>query len=396
MKPIVEPTKEEHDLACARAALMGLSTLSDNVLSYDDFIRIIAGAKSAGVDDAEIHAFCSSSPKYREVEIQKKIDSFRREGGVSVAFLIKRAKELGVWESPRDGYRSDAITGKAAKARKPGLKPSAGAMWPKAKKINTALIPDVELPGMCDEFQLFCDRVAWFAEVFPPDLGNGYSRDASPIIALCTDPKDSRCMRSWAYIEAITKDWDEQMIPYNVDRGMWCVINPFGDPDKSRSDANISDYRHMLVEVDDGMTAGQSLVCMVAIGLPVTAYTSSGNKSVHALVRIDADSDEQYRERVSTVFSWLSALGFPFDHSTGNPSRLTRPAGFKRDGSAQRLLGIHSHDQDFSWNQFKRHMLNCEGVDARCLARAKVEVEEMMKGMLADTTENSTQTPPAA
>ena len=78
MEQIVEPTKEEHDLACAMSALEGLSTVADSSISYDDFYRIIAAAKSAGVDDAAIHAFCSRSQKYRPTEIQKKIDEQNR------------------------------------------------------------------------------------------------------------------------------------------------------------------------------------------------------------------------------------------------------------------------------------------------------------------------------
>ena len=391
MEQIVEPTKEEHDLACAMSALEGLSTVADSSISYDDFYRIIAAAKSAGVDDAAIHAFCSRSQKYRPTEIQKKIDSFKREGGgVTVAFLIAKAKDLGVWNSPHDGYRGDGSIGNVTKT-KPTPQPSSSSIWPKARKINTASIPDVELPGACDDFQLFCDRVTWFSEVFPPSIDEVYDSDASPLIGLCPAPTTTMCMRAAAYVDAlVVQDWDDQMIPYDVGRGMWCSINPFRDPDGSRSDANVSDYRHLLVEVDNGMTAGQSLVCMVAIGLPVTAYTTSGNKSVHALVRIDAESEDQYRERVRTVFSWLDALGFPFDPSTGNPSRLTRPAGFRRGDSAQRLLGVHSHDQGFTWHRFRTHMLNCEGVDVRCLERARVEAGRMMADMLAATTASST------
>lgn len=392
MRQIVEPTKEEHDLACALSALEGLANVADGAISYDEFFRIIAAAKSAGVDDADIHAFCSRSQKYRPGEIQKKIESFRREGGgVTVAFLIAKAKELGVWTPPRDGYRGDGSIGGAPKPRKQALQPSARASWPKARKISTASIPDIELPGACDDFQLFCDRVTWFSEVFPPTVAEVYDSDASQLIGLCPATTTTLCMRSAAYVDAVVaQEWDEQLIPYDVERGMWCAINPFIDPAGSRSDANVADFRHMLIEVDKGMTAGQSLVCMIAIGLPVTAYTTSGNKSVHALVRIDAESDAQYRERVRTVFSWLDALGFPFDPSTGNPSRLTRPAGFRRGGSAQRLIGVHSHDKDYSWAKFRTHMLNCEGVDARCLAMARNEAGTMMEDTRAATTANST------
>ena len=392
MRQIVEPTKEEHDLACALSALEGLSSVPDGSISYDEFFRIIAAAKSAGVDDADIHSFCSKSQKYRPNEIQKKIESFKREGGgVTVAFLIAKAKELGVWSSPKDGYRGDASDVGTTRTRRPSPQPSTSGAWPKARKINTALVPDIDLPGACDDFQMFCDRVTWFSEVFPPDLADGYDSAASPLIGLCPATTTTMCMNAAAYVDAIvTQEWDDQLIPYDVERGMWCAINPFVDPGGSRSDANVADFRHMLIEVDKGMTAGQSLVCMIAIGLPVTAYTTSGNKSVHALVRIDADSDAQYRERVRTVFSWLDALGFPFDPSTGNPSRLTRPAGFRRGGSAQRLLGVHSHDEGFSWQKFRTHMLNCEGVDARCLEKAKAEAETMMEDTRAATTASST------
>jgi hypothetical protein len=58
--------------------------------------------------------------------------------------------------------------------------------------------------------------------------------------------------------------------------GVWFCINPLKDHE-SRTDSNVADYRHLLVEIDTGALDDQ-YAHLVASGLPIAALSYSGNK----------------------------------------------------------------------------------------------------------------------
>jgi hypothetical protein len=67
------------------------------------------------------------------------------------------------------------------------------------------------------------------------------------------------------------------------------------------------------------------------MGLAIRILTSGG-KSVHAWVRINAPDRASYRSKVGQMFALLERFGV--DQANKNPSRLSRLAG------AQRRIGV--------------------------------------------------------
>jgi RecA-family ATPase len=121
-------------------------------------------------------------------------------------------------------------------------------------------------------------------------------------------------------------------------QGAWIRLNPFKDDAGDGSDHEISDYRHLLIE-SDHLPKEQQWEIYKKSGLPITSVTDSGGSSLHAWVRVDATSHEQYKERAAMVYETLVPLGF--DAGNKNPSRMSRLPGAVRDGVVQQLCATN-------------------------------------------------------
>ncbi len=127
--------------------------------------------------------------------------------------------------------------------------------------------------------------------------------------------------------------------------GLFIRINPTCK-DGAKND-DVTAFRHVLVEFDRD-EAGKPIPkeeqyhAVVASGMPVAALIDSGNKSLHAWIRVDAPDEAEYKRRVTTIWDWFS--GINLDKQNRNPSRLSRcPDGWRTvegDVRRQRLLAL--------------------------------------------------------
>ena len=122
---------------------------------------------------------------------------------------------------------------------------------------------------------------------------------------------------------------------YNHDCGAWISFNPM-DGSGGKAD-NITDFRYALVE-SDKQDLNTQYALMKELQLPIAALVHSGNKSIHAIVRINAGSEKDYSRKVDTLFKICQKNGLDVDTSTKNPSRLSRMPGFMRGGNRQYLI----------------------------------------------------------
>jgi hypothetical protein len=118
--------------------------------------------------------------------------------------------------------------------------------------------------------------------------------------------------------------------------GAWIRSNPIdGKPlpnAKGWQDANVTAYRFILLEIDEAPLDLQ-LSFFSKLPLPINAIFSSGGKSIHSLVRVNAKTAEGYRAQVDELFSLLKPFGVC--QGNKNPSRLTRLVGAQREIGAQ-------------------------------------------------------------
>ena len=137
--------------------------------------------------------------------------------------------------------------------------------------------------------------------------------------------------------------WESRLLEPAVTQpgGAWLRMNPLDA--QGVTDANVTALRFALIEIDC-VPVELQLALLAKLKLPIAAILTSGGKSVHAWVRVDATEVDDYRQTVSRMLDMLAPFGV--DGKNKNPSRLSRLPGVVRtigaagDGK-QRLLYLN-------------------------------------------------------
>jgi hypothetical protein len=134
----------------------------------------------------------------------------------------------------------------------------------------------------------------------------------------------------------------ERFVAYNTN-GAWYLANPINGEwinDSIRSEANLTSFHHIVLE-SDAAPADQWLAMLVQEPLAIVALSTSGNRSIHALVRIPAKNKAQFDRVRSEIRRRYVPLGA--DPAAMSAVRLTRlPGVVRRDkGNVQRLLYLN-------------------------------------------------------
>lgn len=124
----------------------------------------------------------------------------------------------------------------------------------------------------------------------------------------------------------------------NTEAGAWIRFNPL-DGQGVRND-NVAEFRYALVESDE-MAPSKQIAIMRQLELPIAAMVHSGNKSVHAIVHVDAPNYDEYRKRVDFLYQICRDNGLKLDTQNKNPSRLSRLPGVMRKGRKQWLIATN-------------------------------------------------------
>lgn len=130
----------------------------------------------------------------------------------------------------------------------------------------------------------------------------------------------------WFLCQPVSAEW--KLNPRSVDK--------FGRPKMSRrSEEVITAWRYLVLESDE---APQDLWLryLVKLALPIAAIYTSGGRSVHALVKVDAPSKAWWDQYKRVLQPPLTAMGA--DPGALSAVRLTRLPGCRRGERMQRLL----------------------------------------------------------
>lgn len=120
--------------------------------------------------------------------------------------------------------------------------------------------------------------------------------------------------------------------------GAWLRMNPTDG--RGIGDVNVTVFRFALLECDN-VPLDLQLSLFARLPLPLACILTSGGKSLHAWVKVDAPDVNEYRRIVARMLALLARFGV--DGKNKNPSRLSRLPGVQRtigmegDGR-QRLL----------------------------------------------------------
>lgn len=177
-------------------------------------------------------------------------------------------------------------------------------------------------------------------------------------------------------IEAVIGD-------YNQAAGAWIRFNPLNGEGVRNTD--IASFKYALVE-SDSLDIGKQLSIIHQLELPVAAVVYSGAKSIHAIVKVDASDNKEYRERVSYLYKICDKNGLEVDSQNKNPSRLSRMPGCIRGDHKQFIIETNTGKETWSdWVEWVESM-NDDLPDEENLADVLFNLpdyaEELIEGIL--------------
>lgn len=141
--------------------------------------------------------------------------------------------------------------------------------------------------------------------------------------------------------------WPADPIPERGPHGVWFLAqpvdgkyhpNPRQGTMSRRSEEAVTSWRYFVIESDQA-NLKQWLAAVVQFPLRIAAIYSSGGRSVHALVKIDARTKGEWDAEREALKNALVILGA--DPGAMTAVRLTRLPGCWRHRSLQKLLYIH-------------------------------------------------------
>ncbi len=135
---------------------------------------------------------------------------------------------------------------------------------------------------------------------------------------------------------------------YDPEGGAWIRFNPLDG--KGVKNDNVSDFKYALVE-SDLMDIEKQHAIIRELELPVACLVHSGGKSLHAIVRIDAADQAEYRKRVDYLYDICKKNGLAIDQQNKNPSRLSRMPGVMRGKQKQFIVDTNIGKE--SWTEWK-------------------------------------------
>jgi RecA-family ATPase len=159
------------------------------------------------------------------------------------------------------------------------------------------------------------------------------------------------CADTLKQLEKHPKDICDTIGDYSHEAGAWIRFNPVNGEGVNNS--NVTAYRFALVE-SDTMALDAQYRMYRKLNLPIAAMVTSGGKSIHAIVHIDAVNAAEYKDRVELLYTILENHGMVVDTQNKNPSRLSRLPGCVRGSSRQTL--VETNVGCASWDAWQEYL----------------------------------------
>ena len=264
------------------------------------------------------------------------------------------------WNSFNETNAGEIVTGGTIfqMARENGYKPPSGSFgWDDEveeigldyKIIDSTFVKEQTLPGM--QGTPIEDLREYLHLLFNDDEYVGYCDKLEKIDGKWI-PVNGLCRRTAKQLQDdLAKGFEYSTFRAESEGGALIRFNPLdGDGEK---DANVTDYRYCLVESDKDSVEKQYALYQ-EMKLPIVCIVHSGNKSLHAIIHVDAKQDHrEYQKRVNFIYDFCQKNGLHVDKNDKNASRYSRLPGIKRSGNYQyivaRNIGFESFEKWKEW-----------------------------------------------
>ncbi|MEK3735490.1 AAA family ATPase [Paenibacillus sp. FSL M8-0334] len=304
-----------------------LDYIDPSFLSYQEWVNVGMALKYEGYTASDWDDWSKRDPgRYHPGECFKKWTSFEGSGNpVTGATITQMAKDNG-W-TPRSTDREDRELGWEDEISG-GDYVVVDRNWIEGKEIHepAAWNPVQQLTTYLETLFEASENVGYVVDTWQNDEGKylptkgAWDRTAGELIQRLNECNGD--------IGAVLGDYDPAA-------GAWIRFNPLDG--KGVKNENVTEFRYALVE-SDTMDIEKQNAIMRELELPIAVMVYSGGKSLHAIVRVDAASYDEYRKRVDYLYNVCKKNGLNIDNQNRNPSRLSRMPGVERNGKKQFIV----------------------------------------------------------
>ena len=363
--------------------LEALRHVDPSKLSYQEWVNVGMALKQEGYA-AEVWDSWSAgdAARYHPGECLRKWQSFRGTGmPVTGGTLVQYAMSQG-WQPAGEGRPlswEDAIGSDASPKREepPDVLRVVDPAWMEVQDVPPPPEPFDGVRQLTRYLSLLFDSsevVGYVTSTYRNEEGRfvptkgAYDRTAGELIGL---------------LAACGGDLGKVIGDYEPDAGAWIRFNPLDG--KGVKNDNVTEYRYALVE-SDTLDLSRQYSLMKELQLPIAVMVHSGGKSIHAIVRIDARSYDEYRQRVDYLYAVCQKNGMQIDRQNRNPSRLSRMPGVFRHGKPQYIIAENLGCESFpAWKEYiesvNDNLPDTENL-TEALAHMPPLAEELIRGVL--------------
>lgn len=140
---------------------------------------------------------------------------------------------------------------------------------------------------------------------------------------------------------------------FNANAGIWIQCNPLDG--NGVGIGNVYTFRHAVIE-SDSIPIEKQIAMMHELQLPITAMVFSGNRSIHAAVKIEAANEEEFRKRFRFIRSVCNAYGLEVDPSCSG--YMMRLPGAMRSGHKQFLIETNTGKRNYlEWEKMIKEII---------------------------------------
>lgn len=329
---------------------------------YTEWTQIGMALKACGLGVEVWDAWSAKDTKrYHQGECAKKWATFGGEG-VSSGTIIHIAEDHNVdifpeeekgralgWDEPIDILLDDEYDDYDFPSKRKPVEKDETVF------IDKTWVEGKPLPVPSDDvWNPIQEITAYISTLFEADEYVGYVMESWEKDGRFLPSKGSYARTSSEILRDLNhyQDIGMAMADYNPQAGAWVRFNALDGQGVRNS--NVAEFRYALVE-SDSMSKEMQYALMEQLELPIATLVDSGNKSLHAIVRVDAADYAEYKKRVDSLYDVCKKNGLILDTQNKNPSRLSRLPGVMRGENKQYLvatnIGKESWAEWWDWIQ---------------------------------------------